>query len=74
MRFGHRRKLLKAIAALAQANAEGSATAAPDGPAPPPGAEAERRQLTVTFCDLVGSTALSVELDPEEMGHVIRGS
>src|SRR5712691_1636727 len=34
--------------------------------------EAERRQLTVMFCDLVGSTALSVVLDPEELRQVIR--
>jgi class 3 adenylate cyclase len=34
-------------------------------------AAAERRQLTVMFCDLVGSTALSVRLDPEDMGEVI---
>jgi class 3 adenylate cyclase/tetratricopeptide (TPR) repeat protein len=34
--------------------------------------EAERRQLTVLFCDLVGSTALSGRLDPEDMGDVIR--
>src|SRR5262249_58142551 len=37
---------------------------------PPP--EAERRQLTVLFCDLVGSTALAVKLDPEDMREVIR--
>src|SRR5262249_29917679 len=34
--------------------------------------EAERRQLTVMFCDLVGSTALSTQLDPEELREVIR--
>ena len=33
---------------------------------------AERRQLTVMFCDLVGSTALSAQLDPEELREVIR--
>jgi uncharacterized membrane protein YvbJ len=32
---------------------------------------AERRQLTVMFCDLVGSTALSTQLDPEDLGNVI---
>ena len=42
-----------------------------EAPAATPRA-AERRQLTVLFCDLVGSTALSGELDPEEMGAVIR--
>ena len=43
---------------------------------PPPVAratpEAERRQLTVLFCDLVGSTALSTQLDPEELREVVR--
>ena len=36
-------------------------------------AAAERRQLTVMFCDLVGSTALSAQLDPEELRDVVRG-
>src|SRR5208282_6050499 len=35
------------------------------------GVEAERRQLTVMFCDLVGSTALSARLDPEDLREVI---
>src|SRR5262245_51973271 len=43
---------------------------------PPPSAwstpEAERRQLTVMFCDLVGSTQLSAQLDPEELRTVVR--
>ena len=34
--------------------------------------EAERRQLTVLFCDLVGSTVLAARLDPEDMSAVIR--
>ena len=37
------------------------------------GAEAERRQLTVMFCDLVGSTALSTRLDPEDLRELIGG-
>jgi class 3 adenylate cyclase/predicted ATPase len=41
-------------------------------PSSPARAEAERRQLTVLFCDLVGSTELSARLDPEDMGQVIR--
>ena len=67
---GDRRRLLEAIAALRD---------------PPPmgrrrprlrrragaGSEAERRQLTVMFCDLVGSTALSARLDPEDMREII---
>jgi class 3 adenylate cyclase/predicted ATPase/energy-coupling factor transporter ATP-binding protein EcfA2 len=48
----------------------------PGPSAPPPealrSAEAERRQLTVMFCDLVGSTALSTRLDPEDLLEVIR--
>ena len=40
--------------------------------APRPSSEAQRRQLTVMFCDLVGSTALSMRLDPEELREVVR--
>jgi class 3 adenylate cyclase len=50
-------------------------TAAPQPPtlSPPQRADsAERRQLTVMFCDLVGSTALSVRFDPEELREEIR--
>jgi hypothetical protein len=51
---GHRRKLLDAIAALGATASAAAVTAAPsNAPAP---IEAERRQLTVMFCDLVGST------------------
>jgi class 3 adenylate cyclase len=67
--IGHRRKLLEAIAALGQRQpAEGSLTTAPSFPA---SGDAERRQLTVMFCDLVGSTALSSRLDPEDLREVI---
>ena len=41
-------------------------------PVEPRPADAERRQLTVLFCDLVGSTALSAQLDPEELREVVR--
>src|SRR5271167_1565376 len=66
--LGHRRRLLEAIAALRPAPA-----AVPVGPEPEPAArsEAERRQVTVMFCDLVGSTALSARLDPEDLREVI---
>src|SRR6516225_5600177 len=61
---GHRRKLLAAIAALGGEGAAATVTAArSDTPAP---ADAERRQLAVMFCDLVGSTALSTRHDPED--------
>ena len=64
---GHRRTLLKAIAAL---GASPSATQ-PEPTAAPTAApsQAERRQLTVMFCDLVGSTALSARFDPEICGR-----
>jgi class 3 adenylate cyclase len=69
--IGHRRLLLKAIADLA-AGAERAA--AEDVPAASPAnatAGAERRPLTVMFCDLVDSTALSARLDPEDLRAVI---
>jgi class 3 adenylate cyclase/predicted ATPase len=59
---GHRRRLLNAIAALE------SRVPAPPGASQP---TAERRQLTVIFCDLVGSTELSARLDPEDLREVI---
>jgi class 3 adenylate cyclase/tetratricopeptide (TPR) repeat protein len=69
---GHRRKLLDAIALL---RADGSAKAPPAEapPAPPKPTEdtAERRQVTVMFSDLVGSTSLSTKLDPEDLRTVI---
>jgi class 3 adenylate cyclase/predicted ATPase len=67
--IGHRRRLLDAISALG--------TVAPDLVTAarlhdvPPLAEAERRQLTVMFSDLVGSTELAARLDPEDMRDVI---
>ncbi len=67
--LGHRKRLLKAIAALA--------ATAPSTAEPSPILEraardsAERRQLTVMFCDLVGSTALSTKLDPEDLRSVV---
>jgi class 3 adenylate cyclase len=67
--IGHRRKLLDAIAALgASAPTAAVRAAISDASAP---AEAERRQLTVMFCDLVGSTALSARLDPEDLRAVM---
>jgi len=60
---GHRRRLLEAIAALDAKAVATSATAA--SRYAPARAEAERRQLTVMFCDLVGSTELSARLDPK---------
>ena len=67
--IGHRRKLLEAIAALGGAAPAVPVTAAPRNASAP--TEAERRQLTVMFCDLVGSTALSTRFDPEDLRELI---
>src|ERR1700730_1947457 len=70
----HRRKLLAAIAALGAEPTRDSAqpaASATSTPISPLASEAERRQLTVMFCDLVGSTALSARLDPEDLREVI---
>ncbi|WP_171052681.1 adenylate/guanylate cyclase domain-containing protein [Ruegeria sediminis] len=65
---GPRKKLLRAIKALS----EGATSAeAPDQPEPIRSDNTERRQLTVLFCDLVGSTQLSAEHDPEEMRDLL---
>jgi SAM domain (Sterile alpha motif)/Adenylate and Guanylate cyclase catalytic domain len=78
--IGHRRRLLVAIAAL---RSEGPSPGDPvrlssDSPINPTGnlgsseSTAERRPLSVMFCDLVGSTALSSRLDAEDLREVIR--
>jgi class 3 adenylate cyclase len=73
LNLGDRKRLLKAIAALpAAAPAQGQAEAAGRTAPRTVARDAERRQLTVLFCDLVGSTELSGRLDPEEMSEVIR--
>src|SRR5437660_11406338 len=85
--IGHRRRLLDAIAALGSVEAFPPPRPHPNPPPlagegtkdnPPPqtgeervGAEAERRQLTVMFCDMVGSTELSARLDPGDLREVI---
>jgi class 3 adenylate cyclase len=66
--LGHRKRLLRAISGLA---AETLATPSASTGAKPHDA-AERRQLTVMFCDLVGSTPLSTRFDPEELREEIR--
>jgi hypothetical protein len=63
---GHRRKLLAAIAALGAEPTRDlaqPAVSATSPPISPPTSDAERRQLTVMFCDLIGSTALSARLE-----------
>src|SRR4051794_32989458 len=75
---GHRRKLLAAIAAQRAPPTTPSVAAlpatepAPGAPAVARSSEAERRQLTVAFVDLVGSTELNRRLDPEDMCELIR--
>ena len=65
--LGHRRKMLRAIAEL-----KGAVLITPQtGAKLVPRDDAERRQLTVMFCDLVGSSALSARLDPEDLRRVI---
>lgn len=72
--LGHRKKLLRAIAALNGADAPTLVPTPNEGvfkPATAVTSDGERRQLTVMFCDLVGSTALSERLDPEDLRTVI---
>jgi class 3 adenylate cyclase/tetratricopeptide (TPR) repeat protein len=74
--LGDRKRLMRAIARLSDAavpparsrQEHPSASTAPATP----GGDAERRHLTVMFCDMVGSTALSARLDPEDLREVIR--
>jgi class 3 adenylate cyclase/predicted ATPase len=72
-RVGDRRKLIEAIAALGESALPSPVVEQPfvPGSAAAPLSEAERRQLTVMFCDLVGSTALSARLDLEEVRGII---
>ena len=67
--LGHRRKILAAIAELAGASPSRHEPA--HGVEPKPQDTAERRQVTVMFSDLVGSTALSARMDPEDLREVI---
>jgi class 3 adenylate cyclase/tetratricopeptide (TPR) repeat protein len=65
--LGHRRTILRAIAQLGEGDVSFSAVSA----ARRQRDDVDRRQLTVLFCDLVGSTALSKRLDPEDMREII---
>ena len=74
--LGHRKRLLAAISVLTGPADLQPSPAPPLVPTPPPASpvpQAERRQLTVMFVDLAGSTALSTRLDPEDMREVVRG-
>ena len=69
---GHRRIILDAVAALRRrTDAKTPPTATPATVQEPPPNTAERRQVTVMFSDLVGSTALSARMDPEDLREVI---
>jgi len=78
--LGHRKILLRAIAQLPQSTTIANPESIPapasvipeEQSSPPERNQAERRQLTVMFCDLVDSTALSCRLDPEDLQDVIR--
>src|SRR5262245_61018174 len=65
--LGHRKRILRAIGALS------GGSVPPAARTPLAQSKAERRQVTVLFCDLVGSTALAIKLDPEDLRDVIRG-
>src|SRR5215831_15671816 len=69
--LGDRRKMLRAIRDLGNSSVVATAPAAPSETEPARQDDAERRQLTVVLTDLVGSTALSVKLDPEDLRSVI---
>jgi len=66
--LGNRRRLLKAIAGRGAEMAQ-SKPSSPEGTG---SGDAERRQVTVLFADMVGSTALSGKVDPEQLGGLIR--
>src|SRR5215469_6473709 len=68
--LGDRLKMLRAIRDLGNASPAVTAAPAPVPTEPTRQEDAERRQLTVMFTDLVGSTALSTKLDPEDMRSV----
>ena len=67
---GDRLRILKAIKTLTPGAGRNQPLSRPPGPPPTP-SRAERRQLTVLFCDMVGSTALSERLDPEDMREIM---
>jgi class 3 adenylate cyclase/tetratricopeptide (TPR) repeat protein len=73
--LGHRKRLLKAIADRFDDTGTADAAAVqehhPALPSPTPPAAAERRHLSVMFCDLVGSTQLATQLDPEDLQQLV---
>ena len=73
--LGHRKRLMRAIAALSAGETPPSAakpaSVKPSPSAPTSGAEAELRHVTVLFFDLVGSTGLAAKLDPEDWRNLV---
>ncbi len=73
--LGHRKRLMRAIAALSAGgtppSAAKSASTQPSPSPPTSGADAERRPITVMFCDLVGSTSISAALDAEDWRNLV---
>ena len=73
--LGDRKRLLKAIASLpglpSAATKSEPVRAHPSSPAAAPSISAERRPITVMFCDLVGSTSLAAKLDPEDWRNLV---
>ena len=69
--IGHRITILKSAAVFGSEAENAAADTLPAVEYPTPAGDAERRQLTVMFCDLVGSTALSESMDPEEYREVL---
>src|SRR5216683_2023074 len=68
--LGHRLRMLRAVRQLTGDVSGTAQPAAPAGPAPQDGAE--RRHMTVMFCDLVGLSSLTAQIDPEDMADLIR--
>jgi class 3 adenylate cyclase len=71
--LGHRRQLLRAIAELTSSEKDAPKAAVATAPSATSQDTAERRQVTVMFSDLVGSTALSTRMDPEDLREIISG-
>src|SRR5277367_4615865 len=69
--FGHRKRLIKAIAKLGAVPPEQAKAPLPASATLLPDASAERRHLTVMFCDLVGSTGISAALDAEDWRNLV---
>ena len=70
--LGHRRKFLAAVAKLCTGGTQTTDRSAQADVPRPEAASVERRQVTVVFSDLVGSTALAAELDPEDMDRLLQ--